>query len=49
LTSIIQYNIATQGCNPDLASLNENQQIFQQQQKMVKEANEAAQSTIYAH
>lgn len=49
LTSIVQYNIATQGCNPDLASLNENQQIFQQQQQKVKEENKEAQSTIYAH
>jgi hypothetical protein len=49
LTSIVQYNIATQGCNPDLASLNDNQLIFQQQQQKVKEENEAAQSTIYAH
>ena len=49
LTSIVQYNIATQDCNPDLASLNINQQIFQQQQKTVKEENKEAQSTIYAH
>lgn len=49
LTSIVQYNIATQGCNPDLASLNINQQIFQQQQKTVKEENKEAQSTVYAH
>lgn len=49
LTSIVQYKIATQGCTPDLDSLNANQQIFQEKQKKIKDENAAAQSTIYTH
>ena len=48
LTSIVQYKIATQGCQPDLATLNANQAVFQKQQKETQEANEASTSTIYA-
>lgn len=49
LTSIVQYKIATQGCSPDLASLNENQQIFQQKQKQIQDENAAAQANVYTH
>ena len=49
LTSIVQYKIATQGCSPDLASLNENQQIFQQKQKQIHDENAAAQANVYTH
>lgn len=49
LTSIVQYNISTRACKPDIASLNANQQIFQEQQQAVQDANAAAQSTIYSH
>jgi len=49
LTSIVQYNISTRACNQDIASLNANQQIFQEQQKAVQDENAAAQSTIYSH
>ena len=48
LTSIVQYKIATQGCQPDLATLNANQAVFQKQQKETQEANEASTSTVYA-
>lgn len=49
LTSIVQYNISTRACKPDLASLNANQQIFQEKQQAVNDANSKAQSTIYSH
>jgi hypothetical protein len=49
LTSIVQYKIATQGCSPDLASLNANQEIFQQKQKKIQDENAAAQSNVYTH
>uniref|UniRef100_A0A6C0B9B9 Uncharacterized protein n=1 Tax=viral metagenome TaxID=1070528 RepID=A0A6C0B9B9_9ZZZZ len=49
LTSIVQYNISTRACKPDIASLNANQQIFQEQQQAVQDSNAAAQSTIYSH
>jgi hypothetical protein len=49
LTSIVQYKIATQGCSPDLASLNENQEIFQQKQKQIQDENAAAQANVYTH
>lgn len=49
LTSIVQYNISTRACKPDLASLNANQQIFQEKQEAVNDANTKAQSTIYSH
>jgi len=49
LTSIVQYNISTRACKPDLASLNANQQIFQEKQQAVNDANAKAQSTIYSH
>lgn len=49
LTSIVQYNISTRACSPDLASLNANQQVFQQQQQDLQNANAAAESTIYSH
>lgn len=49
LTSIVQYKIARQGCNPDLASLNANQTIFQEKQKQIHNENAAAQATVYTH
>lgn len=48
LTSIVQYKIASQGCTPDLASLNANQQSFQKEQQQIKDANTTSESTVYA-
>jgi hypothetical protein len=49
LTSIVQYKIAEKGCTPDLATLNANQQAFQEQQQKVTDDNLKAQSKVYAH
>jgi len=49
LTSIVQYKIAKQGCQPDLASLSANQEIFQKKQKQIQEENASSQAKIYTH
>jgi len=48
LTSVVQYKIATQGCSPDLVSMNVNQQLFQQSQQEIQDQTAAAQSKIYS-
>jgi len=47
VTSVIQYNIATRGCNKDLKSIQSQQANFEQQQAATQQQNEQASSTTY--
>jgi hypothetical protein len=47
VTSVIQYNIASRGCNKDLKSIQEKQANFEQQQASTQQQNKQATSTTY--